>query len=313
MRLLLVVLALTFGLWAEPATAEKYAPLGAAPSGAQEAPVEAREPGVWTAVGGWLIRFNRTVNKEVQRHMTAVRDDGTLGPLLLALAAAFGYGALHVAGPGHGKVVVASYFLSRDASIGRGMLMGGRIALVHVIAAVVVVILADLLLRATLGTAPGGVPGVRLVSYGAIATIGLWMLVQSVRRSMGLAAPHAHGDACAHGHGHGRTEGLLALGVGLVPCTGAVLIMLYAIANNILLAGVLLVAAISLGMALTLSAIGLASIWARRTVSTRLEGRDGRPPLAITAMEYVGAVLIAGFGAALFAGEALGVFSLPGA
>lgn len=314
MRRLLAALALALTIWAAPAAADQYAPLGSGSGTEATAPPEARQQGLWASVGGWLIRFNRAVNKEVQHHMSAVREGTSVSAFLLAMLAAFGYGALHVAGPGHGKVVVASYFLSRDATVMRGLLMGGRIALVHVAAAVVAVMLADLLLRAALGTAPGEVPGVRLVSYGVIAAIGLWLLVQSVRRSMGHAVGHDHGDGCTHGHaGHGRTEGLLALGVGLVPCTGAILIMLYAIANDVLLAGIVLVATISLGMALTLCGIGLASIWARRVVATRLERDGDRRPFAVTLMEYAGALLIAAFGGALFAGEALGFFSLPGA
>jgi ABC-type nickel/cobalt efflux system permease component RcnA len=42
----------------------------------------------------------------------------------------------------------------------------------------------------------------------------------------------------------------------LVPCTGAVLILLYAMANDILLAGMMLVAAIAAGMAMTMGGSG---------------------------------------------------------
>ena len=96
---------------------------------------------------------------------------------------AFAYGVLHALGPGHGKVVVVSYFLSRDAQIMRGFLMGLQIAVFHVLSAAVVVALADLVLRQAFGGAPAEVAGVRLASYGLIALIGCSMLVQAVRRS----------------------------------------------------------------------------------------------------------------------------------
>ena len=57
-----------------------------------------------------------------------------------------------------------------------------------------------------------------------------------------------------------------------MPCTGAVLILLYAIANDILFAGVLLVVAIAAGMALTMGALGVLSIVARNAVAARVEG-----------------------------------------
>ena len=90
---------------------------------------------------------------------------------------------LHALGPGHGKVVVVSYFLSRDAQIMRGFLMGLQIAMFHVLSAAVMVALADLVLRQAFGSAPAEVAGVRLASYGLIALIGCSMLVQAVRRS----------------------------------------------------------------------------------------------------------------------------------
>ena len=82
-------------------------------------------------------------------------------------------------------------------------------------------------------------------------------------------------------------QGALSLGVGLVPCTGAVLILLYAIANDILFAGVLLVVAIAAGMALTMGALGVLSIVARNGRSGR-SGGNGPGRLAI-AMDYAGA------------------------
>jgi nickel/cobalt transporter (NicO) family protein len=144
-------------------------------------------------------------------------------------------------------------FLSREARIGRGLLMGLQIAIFHVLSAMVVVALADLLLRQAFGGPPAEVAGVRLASYGLIGLIGMVMLGQAARRSWlrrhGVEVSYAccdHGSG-PHGHHHARSEagarakeGALSLGVGLVPCTGAVLILLYALANGILLAGVLL-------------------------------------------------------------------------
>ena len=75
------------------------------------------------------------------------------------------------------------------------------------------------------------------------------------------------------GAGERAREGALSLGVGLVPCTGAVLILLYAMANDILFAGVLLVVAIAAGMALTMGALGVLSIVARNAVAR--SGRSG--------------------------------------
>ena len=102
------------------------------------------------------------------------------------------------------------------------------------------------------------------------------------------------------GAGERAREGALSLGVGLVPCTGAVLILLYAIANDILFAGVLLVVAIAAGMALTMGALGVLSIVARNAVAARVEAGGNGPGRFAVAMDYAGALAITALGGGLF-------------
>jgi ABC-type nickel/cobalt efflux system permease component RcnA len=171
-----------------------------------------------------------------------------------------------------------------------------------------VVALADLVLRQAFGGAPAEVAGLRLASYGLIAAIGMVMLAQAVRRSRLRRAGVETAACCSHaptpdphdGAVRDRTQqGALSLGVGLVPCTGAVLILLYAMANDILYAGMLLVGAIAAGMAITMGALGLMSVLARRTVAARIAaGRQGERRFA-TAMDYAGGLAITLIGGAL--------------
>lgn len=233
-------------------------------------------------VGEVLLTIQRESNRLIAQHMRAIKQGDTMLPLLVGLGLAFAYGVVHALGPGHGKLVVATYFLSHHARVGRGLLMGAQIAVCHVIAAIIVVLLADLVLRQAFGGPPAEVAGVRIASYGLIALIGLFMLGQAVRRSLKRRAGHQVAAGCC-GHGAGphegqagqREQGALSLGVGMVPCTGAVLILLYAVANDIVYAGVLLVIAIALGMAITMGALGLLSIVARQAVASRIAAHGG--------------------------------------
>lgn len=149
---------------------------------------------------------------------------------------------------------------------------------------------------------PGEIPAVRVASYGAILLIGLIMLAQAVRRAFGHAGHthhHHHHDGCAHGHG--AHQDLLAFGVGLIPCTGAVLVMLYALANDIVLTGAALVAAIGVGMAATMAGLGLLAVVARRFVTkifARRQEGGGRLGLAL---ELGGALVITLLGGLLLA------------
>jgi ABC-type nickel/cobalt efflux system permease component RcnA len=253
-----------------------------------------------------LVGFQRDANRRIGEQMRAIRDGRTTGALLTGLMLAFLYGAVHAAGPGHGKLVVVTYFLSREARFGRGLLMGAQIALAHVVSAVIIVTFADFLLRRAFGGVPAEIPAVRAASYGLIFLVGAVMLVRAIRAARRGSTAHGH-DHHGHDHGHAacgcaprRGEGgLLSLGVGLVPCTGSVLILLYAFANGILWAGLLLVGMVALGMAVTMGALGLLSVLARRLVVARLPGAGGARTLA--AVEILGAALVATFGLALLA------------
>ena len=68
------------------------------------------------------------------------------------------------------------------------------------------------------------------------------------------------------------------MAAGFVPCSGAILILLFALANSLILTGIVLAGAIALGMALTLAGLGLGSIFLRRQVVLRLPegGKWGR-------------------------------------
>ncbi len=277
--------------------------------------------GLFDGVSDFLMDFQRRANAEVAFHMNAIERGENLGAFLLALAVAFAYGAIHAFGPGHGKFVVVSYFLGREARVMRGVVMALQIAIVHVIAAIVIVWLADLVLRGGFGLGLSDVPGVRAASFLIIVGIGLYMLYQAVRASLRARAggthadghghspphrhdhphPHDHGHNYGHGHHHhhghshgGKAEGgILALAAGMVPCPGAVLIMLYAVANDMIVPGSLLVAAMSLGIGSSICVLGVGAILARQAAMRVMERSVGGGANALRhGMNYAGAALV---------------------
>lgn len=265
------------------------------------------------ATAALIADFQRSANRETARHLEAIRDGQGSGPLLAGLLLAFLCGAVHAAGPGHGKLVVVGCFLSRQARIGRGLATGAQIALLHVISAVVVVGLADLLLRRSFGGAPAEIPAVRIASYSSILAIGLAMTARAGRRLLrrpaghghaqegGFEPDHRHAPGCGCGaHARPGEGGLLALAVGLVPCTGSLLILLWALANDMLLAGLALVGAIALGMAITMGGLGLLSVWTRGFVLDRLVGSRASSLLG-GVLELAGAGLVTAVGGLLLA------------
>ena len=110
--------------------------------------------------------------------------------------------------------------------------------------------------------------------------------------TMGIRTAHGHGNG--HDHRGGLEGGLLALAAGMVPCPGAVLIMLYAVANDMIYPGFLLVGAMSLGIGLSICGLGIGVILARQTAMQFMErsGSSSGAAALLTTMSYAGATIV---------------------
>jgi nickel/cobalt exporter len=259
----LALLAAIVVAWAGPGTANPFAP-GSRPA----AETQAAPP---TGLGAWVVDLQRRVNRELSRRM-AEATGGSPVALMVGAALCFLYGVFHAAGPGHGKVVTMSYFLSRDARPWRGVLMGVQIALTHVGGAIALAAVATVAMSGAAAQSLEDLRPVKLVSYAAVAGIGLWLLTDRLRGGRAAQCHHDHGHDHRGGHRHdaghhehGARGGVLAAIVaGAVPCTGAVLVLLYCIANGVPLLGLAFVLLIGFGMAVTLAGFGLLGMVARR-------------------------------------------------
>src|SRR5712692_688510 len=129
------------------------------------------------------------------------------------------------------------------------------------------------------------------------------------------AHDHAHhDDGSAWGHAHapepeelagpgGWQRGLSAIiAVGLRPCSGAILVLVFALAQGLFWAGVVSTFIMGLGTAITVAAIATIAVgakaWARRFADTR----SGYGMLAMRGIEVGAAVVIIAFGALLLTG-----------
>jgi nickel/cobalt exporter len=127
---------------------------------------------------------------------------------------------------------------------------------------------------------------------------------------------HCHDDhhesAWGHAHGPEPTElagsggwrrGLSAVvAVGLRPCSGAIIVLIFALAQDLFWTGVGATLIMGLGTAVTVAAIATAAISARQIASRVAKSRAGLGILAMRAIEVGAAALIVAFGISLLAG-----------
>jgi ABC-type nickel/cobalt efflux system permease component RcnA len=268
----------------------------------------------------WFAAAQARITDIFTTAMTNMEQGRSVGTVGIALLFAFAYGALHTLGPGHGKAVVVSYFVGAGGSMRRGLVMGMRIAAMHVLSAVVVVFLLDFAVRQATGAAPSDYRLIRLGSYALIVAIGavmLWRALAALRTQRVIEAEahahhhydvhHHHHDAhagcaaCAAAHAGSKGGGWIAAAVGVVPCTGALIVMLFGLANDLVVPAVMMVVAISAGMALAMSAIGVAAILGRNWTEARVASTPERRIRFEAGARIAGAACVLFIGTTLFA------------
>jgi nickel/cobalt transporter (NicO) family protein len=158
----------------------------------------------------------------------------------------------------------------------------------------------------------------------------------------------AHGDQCDHahhdyskgahdhrhdeededvlpwGHAHGPEPDELAgpggwyrgfsaiVAVGLRPCSGAIIVLVFALAQGLFLAGVASTFVMGVGTAITVAAIATLAVAAREAAKKVAATQPGYGSLALRGIEVGAALLVIAFGVALLAGymasERMGLF-----
>ena len=211
--------------------------------------------------------------------LTSANDHGLL--ILLLLGSAFVWGALHALSPGHGKTMVAGYLAGSRGRAKDAALLGLTVTITHTSA---VFALGLITLAASAYVLPEDLyPWLGVASGAMVIAIGLWAIWTRLRRWRAMRTEHDHGHHHMHGHGghshsHGHTHehsgapittrSLIALGVsgGIVPCPSALVVLVAAISQHRLGLGLALILAFSVGLAATLTAVGLAVLHGGRLI-----------------------------------------------
>jgi ABC-type nickel/cobalt efflux system permease component RcnA len=125
-------------------------------------------------------------------------------------------------------------------------------------------------------------------------------------------AGHVHDEHCGHSHGPepsqlagpgGWSRGLSAiLTVGIRPCSGAILVLVFALAQGLFWAGVAATFVMGLGTAITVSTIALVAVSAKGIASRMAAGRDGSGAIFLRGLEFGAAGLVLLFGTGLLLG-----------
>ena len=284
---------------------------------------------------GWVFAEQAMFYRMLSGAIRAAKADGSAAYTLLGIS--FIYGIFHAAGPGHGKAVISSYMVANHETWRRGIVLSFAAAVLQSLTAILIVAVAAVLLGATAKMMGDTVRVIETTSYLFIILIGarlLWVKGRAfvkLWRSEGYRHPHDHhhdhgndrrharrdhdeDDASAWGHAHapepqelagprGWRRGLSAVvAVGLRPCSGAIIVLVFALAQGLFWIGVASTLMMGLGTAITVASIAILAVGARDIAARFARSKPGLGTLALRGLEVAAALLVMIFGFLLLTG-----------
>lgn len=248
-------------------------------------------------------------------------NDLTFGAVLLALLAAFAFGALHAVEPGHGKTLVAAYFVGVKGTVGQALGLGLIVAATHTVGVLAIGMIA---IFGSHWILPEKLyPWLSLVSGLMVMVLGLRLVLargggRLLHRLSHLSfVGHHH-----HDHDPAVTSGgippwrtLIGIGLadGLTPSPSALVVLLAAVSLHRIGLGIALIVAFSVGLAVVLAGISLGLLFFKGAMDAvgrhaqalnvpfvpRIAGSFSDEGAAMRVLPLTGAVVLLAVGVAL--------------
>lgn len=231
----------------------------------------------WPQVMVKSISWQREVNQQMSLLLKAVAANSTQagGSLLLF---SFVYGVLHALGPGHGKVVITTWLATHPAKLKSsiGLTLASSLLQGLVAIALVVLVLGILQLPARQLHLSGF--WLEKGSYALVGVLGLLLCWRAMRKLRALLRKpkftaftphHVHHENCGCGHQHlpdpeqlkgvddWRARLMIILSMGMRPCSGAIMVLLFSKVIGVFAWGMASALAMAAGTSLTITSLAL--------------------------------------------------------
>lgn len=242
---------------------------------ASPAPPASPGGGLFGGLTRRLAPIQQEMNRTLSRLAREIREQPGGRAFWLFLALSGAYGVLHALGPGHGKTLVASYFLGRTRRGGylQGLLVSMAASGAHVASAVILVLAASALLMPLSGSLDQTGRLLTQLGGGLLATVGLVMAARAAWALRAGKARAAHDESLPDAVPRDLRAGIgIAVASGAAPCPIAAMVLAFSLSTGIPLAGSLAMVAMTVGMGFTTWLFAVAAIACRDSVTRLCEG-----------------------------------------
>ncbi|MEH6444492.1 MAG: hypothetical protein V7784_11395 [Oceanospirillaceae bacterium] len=217
------------------------------------------------------LTFHKLLNAQV---MQVAQQPEVYGFSLMAIS--FVYGVFHALGPGHGKAVIVSYLASNPQSRLSSCLLAFSAAMFQALTAILLVTSLSLILKYKYAEIAVSASNFSLIGYGLLLALGGFIALRSIVQLYKTEKTHTScGSCCSSANIRVQEKSLsqlllVAIAIGLRPCSGALLILVTSSLLGIYQFGVLGTLAMGLGTALATCVIALASQYATKFLNKTL-------------------------------------------
>lgn len=270
----------------------------------------------------WVAAQQSAFYQELTGAVRDMKQNGSAFWTLISLS--FLYGVFHAAGPGHGKVVMSSYVLANRETAKRGAVLCLLSSLLQALVAIGVISILAILFNATSLVITDASRFLEVGSYVLVTVLGAYLVFKAIRGLLSAQPAshdphhghhhdhhhshdhdHHHDENCGCGHAHapspeladqakGSVKAAVAaiFSVGLRPCTGALIVLVFALAQGLFWAGVLSALAMGLGTAITVTTLMFLAVGTRRATLVFTGSNTRGAAYVLNGIQLLGAVAV---------------------
>lgn len=250
----------------------------------------------WPQVMIKSIIWQRDVNQRMSALLQAVAASPLRAGASLLLFS-FTYGILHALGPGHGKIVITTWLATHPSQLKSSIGLTLAASLLQGLVAIALVVIVLTVLQLPARELHLSSFWLEKGSYALVGVLGVllcWRALKKLRvllrrpKFTAFTPHHQHHAHCGCGHQHlptpeqrqagddWRARLMIVLSMGMRPCSGAIMVLLFSKVIGVFSWGVLSALAMAAGTSITISSLALL-VHSFRSLAVKLS--DNKAPV----------------------------------
>jgi nickel/cobalt transporter (NicO) family protein len=248
-----------------------------------------------------IVPIQRKLNRKITYLSKRIKTDKKFVFFLIFFS--FIYGIVHAVGPGHGKFIISSYFLSKKSKPIEAVLSGFVIAFTHGLSAIIIILVIFLLLHLpVLNSLTNTTRIISIISYMLIAGIGLFLFIKTIIDAIRNNQPYFEElPKIKNVKKFPNIPAFLPISfvTGLIPCPGAATIILFSLSTGAFMAGLLSIFAMSFGMGVTISLFALLALYTQKGILKSTQSKQAIQFKIIIGLRLIGTLMLFSMGIVL--------------